>query len=168
MSTDEITAAGVGTADWSRPESAAEARDTVRRLLHGGSACGRPHEAPGAGGSDGGAGSSAESARSKEPAGAIEEARLADALLVTSELVTNAIRHGGGVASFAARVTREGLRLQVTDRSRVRPATVARADDTFGAHPGGHGWRLVQRLCRDITITPLAGGKTIQVLVGLI
>ncbi|WP_338674956.1 ATP-binding protein [Streptomyces sp. SCSIO 30461] len=154
MSTDEISAPGAGTADWSRPESAAEARDTVRRLLSEGLS----GEASGTGRATGTTG----------PAGPIEETRLADALLVTSELVTNAIRHGGGVTWFAARVTREGLRLQVTDRSRVRPVAAARTDDAFGAQPGGHGWRLIQRLCRDITVTPLAGGKTIQVLVGLI
>ncbi|MEU2156207.1 ATP-binding protein [Streptomyces sp. NPDC019396] len=145
MTTSEITAAATGNPEWSRPGSAAEARATVRGLLSG-------DGDPAAGGS----------------AGRVEESRLADALLVTSELVTNAILHGGGVTRFAARITREGLRLQVTDRSRVRPATVSHADDSYGTLPGGHGWPLIQRLCRDITVTPLRGGKTIQVLVGLI
>ncbi|MFD7613867.1 ATP-binding protein [Streptomyces sp. NPDC059828] len=151
MTTSEIAAAATGNPEWSRPGSAAEARATVRGLLS---------ERLGTG--DSGAGAAGGSARR------IEESRLADALLVTSELVTNAILHGGGVTRFAARITREGLRLQVTDRSRVRPATVSRTNDSYGTLPGGHGWPLIQRLCRDITITPLRGGKTIQVLVGLI
>lgn len=141
MTTDERARALGGTAS-SRPATAAEARATVRRLLH--------------------------EEFCSEAAGTSEDVVLANALLVTSELVTNAIRHGGGLARFTAYVTEDGLRLAVTDHSRVRPASAPLADEVAGMRSGGYGWPLVQRLSRDITITPAPGGKTIRVLVPLI
>ncbi|SDL80307.1 ATP-binding protein [Streptomyces wuyuanensis] len=40
-----------------------------------------------------------------------------DAVLVTSELVTNALRHGGGMTSFDVEMTDDGCRVSVGDRS---------------------------------------------------
>ncbi|MET7641874.1 ATP-binding protein [Streptomyces sp. NPDC005438] len=89
---------------------------------------------------------------------------VADALLVTSELVTNAVRHGGGLVDFRARWTAEGLWLCAVDRSHHLP-------DTTRAVPTevhGRGWPLICRLARDLTIALLPeGGKRISMTVAL-
>ena len=99
-------------------------------------------------------------------AGVRQEAVL-DLLLVVSELVTNAIRHGGGLAGFGATVTGEGVRLDVRDNSDVVPAgAYGSATIPEGYRPGGYGWPLIIRLSREITVEPSpGGGKTIRVLV---
>jgi anti-sigma regulatory factor (Ser/Thr protein kinase) len=81
----------------------------------------------------------------------------ADALLVTSELVTNAIRHGGGVVAFRAGVDDGRLHLSVADADPRLP--VARTG-TVG-RPGGYGWPLIQRLAERVDCTTRADGKTI-------
>ncbi|MFI6530060.1 ATP-binding protein [Streptomyces uncialis] len=102
------------------------------------------------------------------PSGADGERMVIDLLLVTSELVTNAIQHGGGIAGFEATRTRAGMLLTVHDRDDSVPA-----DGYGGALPsshlgGGYGWPLIIRLARDITISRRAGGgKTITALVPL-
>ncbi|MCW5250197.1 ATP-binding protein [Streptomyces sp. SHP 1-2] len=87
-----------------------------------------------------------------------------DLLLVVSELVTNAIRHGGGLAGFEARATADGVWVAVHDHSAAEPRA-ARAFPT--EHRGsGYGWPLVVRLAREVAVVPRpAGGKTISVLV---
>ncbi len=92
---------------------------------------------------------------------------LADALLVTTELVTNAIRHGGGLAAFAAELTPEGLRLTVGDHSEAVPAVIRMTNAAGTVQVGGYGWPLIRRLARDIGITPEPGGKSITVLLPL-
>ncbi|MEU5401361.1 ATP-binding protein [Streptomyces sp. NPDC005963] len=85
---------------------------------------------------------------------------LTDALLVTSELVTNAVRHGGGVASFSARLHGEDvLCITVADHSPELPRATPPARDFA---PGGYGWPLVQRLCEVVTVTPSVAGKTVH------
>lgn len=111
--------------------TAGEARDTVRRLLD---------DHYGVRG---------------EPSGT----EVADALLVTSELVTNANRHGGGLTAFSAHVVHGELMLQITDRSPLSPHVLEAERGT----PGGFGWALASRLCRTLYVRPLphGGGKTI-------
>ncbi|MFD7098072.1 ATP-binding protein, partial [Streptomyces xanthophaeus] len=74
---------------------------------------------------------------------------LTDALLVTSELVSNAIRHGGGLLDFSAAVVEDGLRLVVTDASSDAPFVTPRRAGTVPV--GGFGWPLVLRLARSVT-----------------
>ncbi|WP_439946035.1 ATP-binding protein [Streptomyces sp. BBFR109] len=95
------------------------------------------------------------------PAGDTPSAVLDDVLLVVTELVTNALRHGGGLTAFDARLDGGVLTVSVADASPVAPHTVPRA---HAAAPGGFGWRIVQRLCLRVTVTPTAGGKTIEVV----
>ncbi|QFZ72530.1 ATP-binding protein [Streptomyces fagopyri] len=92
-----------------------------------------------------------------------------DLLLVVSELVTNAIRHGGGLAGFRATPTEEGVRLAVRDNSDVVPAgAFGLASIPEGYRPNGYGWPLIIRLAREVTVEPSpGGGKTIRVLVPL-
>ncbi|MFD3809192.1 ATP-binding protein [Streptomyces sp. NPDC058611] len=88
----------------------------------------------------------------------VESVAAVDALLVTSELVTNAIRHGGGITGFHAALVGDSLRLAVSDASPHHPAPRPTA---YGL-PGGYGWPLVQRLTDHVDVTPLPdGGKTI-------
>ncbi|MEU0990993.1 ATP-binding protein [Streptomyces sp. NPDC005953] len=85
---------------------------------------------------------------------------LTDALLVTSELVTNAVRHGGGVASFSAQLRDEAtLCITVGDHSVEFPRAALPARDFA---PGGYGWPLIQRLCDVVTVTPTSTGKTVH------
>lgn len=92
-----------------------------------------------------------------------------DLLLVVSELVTNAIRHGDGLAGLEILPTPDGLRLAVHDNSDVVPAVAYGSGALPSRHHGnGYGWPLVMRLAREITIdTRPEGGKTISVLVPL-
>ncbi|MFD3680431.1 ATP-binding protein [Streptomyces sp. NPDC058613] len=85
----------------------------------------------------------------------------ADALLVASELVTNAIRHGGGITAFHASLTGDTLHLAVSDTSPRHPAP----RPTTPGRAGGFGWPLIQRLTDHVDITPLPeGGKTITTI----
>ncbi|MFC8494054.1 ATP-binding protein [Streptomyces sp. NPDC057235] len=84
-----------------------------------------------------------------------------DILLVVSELVTNAFRHGGGLTGFTAHLTDGALTVRATDASPVIPQARTHSHPTA---PGGFGWPLIQKLSRQVTITPLGTGKTIQVV----
>ncbi|MET9255497.1 ATP-binding protein [Streptomyces sp. NPDC048182] len=93
--------------------------------------------------------------------GGVPQHLVDDILLVTSELVTNALRHGGGVAAFHVVLEPGTLRVAVTDRSPALP--VDRAHGSF-AGLGGFGWPLIQRLSDTVTVTSAPRGKTIEVL----
>ncbi|MFJ4690697.1 ATP-binding protein [Streptomyces sp. NPDC088766] len=95
------------------------------------------------------------------------ERDLIDLLLVVSELVANAVRHGGGLAGFEADPGRDGVRLSVHDHSDVVPeAAYGPGTLPAGHHGSGYGWPLILRLARDISIRPRpSGGKTITVFV---
>ncbi|MFF3032738.1 ATP-binding protein [Streptomyces rubiginosohelvolus] len=96
-------------------------------------------------------------------AGVAGERCVNDALLVVSELISNADRHGGGLREFAAGVEDGHLRLEVADHSEVLPESAAH-DPLV---PGGFGWSLVRRLSVDARIRPWPAGdgpgKTIVV-----
>jgi anti-sigma regulatory factor (Ser/Thr protein kinase) len=93
-----------------------------------------------------------------------------DLLLVVSELVTNAVRHGGGIAGFDVALTPEGVRLDVRDYSAAVPAVAHGPAMLPRSHEGnGYGWPLINRLSSQVDIRRrAAGGKTISVLVPLI
>ncbi|AZM63895.1 MULTISPECIES: ATP-binding protein [unclassified Streptomyces] len=94
---------------------------------------------------------------------------LADALLVASELTTNAILHGGGVTDFRVDVSGPGVLLSVSDRSDELPVVVPHTDQRGRRTPGGHGWPIVCRLARDVRVSDLpAGGKCITAVVPLL
>ncbi|MGP3753176.1 ATP-binding protein [Streptomyces sp. IBSNAI001] len=99
--------------------------------------------------------------RGEEPA----EIVVGDALLVTSELVTNAVRHGGGLTGFTTEITDEGLLLTVSDASTLPPVTAER--DPATASVGGYGWPLVRRLAKRVSVTYLPDGKDIVALIAL-
>jgi anti-sigma regulatory factor (Ser/Thr protein kinase) len=92
-----------------------------------------------------------------------------DLLLVVSELVTNAIRHGEGLAGFEARAIADGVWITADDNSDVVPEPAYGSGALPVVHHGnGYGWPLIIRLTREIRIDRRpGGGKTISVLVPL-
>jgi anti-sigma regulatory factor (Ser/Thr protein kinase) len=93
---------------------------------------------------------------------------LADALLVASELTTNAMLHGGGVTDFRVDVGEPGVRVSVSDRSDELPTSEEPVDPHGRWRVGGRGWPIVCLLAHDIRVTGLpAGGKCITAVVPL-
>ncbi|MFE5657630.1 ATP-binding protein [Streptomyces sp. NPDC056517] len=89
-----------------------------------------------------------------------------DALLVTSELVTNALRHGGGLTGFSVELAPGAVTITVADTSVELPhLTDGRGvERASGPAEGGFGWPLVRLLALEIRLTlPQEGGKTIEV-----
>ena len=81
-----------------------------------------------------------------------------DLLLVTSELATNAIRHGGG--EFELTLSRRGSEVMVEVRDRVTAGPVVRRP---GVHsPSGRGLNIVDRLAQSWGVRMLPGeGKVV-------
>ncbi|TXS49320.1 ATP-binding protein [Streptomyces sp. uw30] len=97
------------------------------------------------------------------------ETAVMDLLLVVSELVANAIRHGGGLAGFEVTLLSEGVRLSVHDYSDAVPSAAYGPGTLPHPHEGsGYGWPLIIRLSREIHIERRReGGKTVTVFVPL-
>ncbi|WP_327179352.1 ATP-binding protein [Streptomyces sp. NBC_01335] len=89
----------------------------------------------------------------------------ADALLVTSELVTNAYLHGGGLTAFSAWIAGDELFLSVSDGSTALPVTRSRTPGRYTV--GGYGWPMVARLSKSLSVTPTATGKSIEAVLPL-
>ncbi|MFH8405299.1 ATP-binding protein [Streptomyces sp. NPDC018019] len=92
----------------------------------------------------------------------VRDPALADTLvLVVCELVTNALRHGGGHYRLELTATPDSVTASVSDPSLVHPRE--RIPDLDGGS-GGFGWPMIRQLSRHITITSGPGnGKTIRV-----
>jgi serine/threonine-protein kinase RsbW len=85
-----------------------------------------------------------------------------DAVLVTSELVTNAYRHAPGTDSFELELMHEGagtVRISLADGSSIRPVIRDLADDA----PSGRGIRLVDALAVRWGADDHHGGKRVWV-----
>ncbi|MEW1700463.1 ATP-binding protein [Streptomyces sp. NPDC093249] len=126
------------------PRDAAEARARVAAVLTG-----RTTGAGGAG--DGGVPSSS---------------AVGDALLVTSELVTNAFRHGGGLTGFDVALGRAAVTISVADASDELPRRAEHwsPERAVELAEGGFGWPLVRLLALEVRLRlPPEGGKTIEV-----
>lgn len=97
-----------------------------------------------------------------------DEDVLSDALLVVSELTTNAMLHGGGVTDFDVGLVGRDLYVSVSDGDHRLPVTSAAVDDHGRWRTGGRGWPIVRRLSRDVAVSPLpAGGKRITAVIPL-
>ncbi|WP_406095749.1 ATP-binding protein [Streptomyces sp. NBC_01013] len=82
-----------------------------------------------------------------------------DLLLLSSELVTNAIRYAGAVTALAFGADQHTLHVRVTDPSPTPPQ--CRTPDLTG-RAGGFGWPMVLRLARDVTVDRHGSrGKTV-------
>ncbi|MET8174955.1 ATP-binding protein [Streptomyces clavifer] len=86
---------------------------------------------------------------------------MADTLvLVVSELVTNALRHGGGHYTLQLAAGPDAVTAAVSDPNPEHPRE--RTPD-LGGGSGGFGWHMIRRLTHHLTITPGPGyGKTIH------
>lgn len=123
------------------PRSPAEARGAVRRAL---------------------------SEQSCAPGAVCAPDTLSDALLVASELATNAMLHGGGITGFDVEVIGQNLYLSVSDRERRRPVALAPLDRRGRHRRGGRGWPIVCRLSRSVQIADLpTGGKRVTAVIPL-
>ncbi|UXX94621.1 ATP-binding protein [Streptomyces sp. AD2-2] len=83
-------------------------------------------------------------------------------LLVVSELVTNALRHGGGACTLELTAHPDSIEVTVHDDSPKVPRM--RTPDLNGG-TGGFGWPMVNRLAHTTSVTRRAtGGKTVSAL----
>ncbi|MFE9851604.1 ATP-binding protein [Streptomyces sp. NPDC005576] len=81
-------------------------------------------------------------------------------LLLVSELVTNAIRHAGGVSALRFAADRCALQIKVSDQSSAHPQD--RTPDLTG-RTGGFGWPMIRRLAHDVQVRSREGGGKIVV-----
>ncbi|MFE1551651.1 ATP-binding protein [Streptomyces sp. NPDC058718] len=93
--------------------------------------------------------------------GPLRPSQVEDLLLVTSELVTNAYRHGGGITCFGIGIGRDRVTVSVSDASEESPLYELREE----LRPGGFGWPIVLRLCCEVTVDTSPDGKTIHAAV---
>ena len=84
-------------------------------------------------------------------------------LLVVSELLSNAMRHGGGVRGFGLRAALGTVTITVEDASWVPP----RPRSANADRPGGLGWPLVHELAVDVRVSVGPHGKTVAVVLPL-
>jgi anti-sigma regulatory factor (Ser/Thr protein kinase) len=87
------------------------------------------------------------------------------ALLVLSELVTNAVLHGGAPIHVAVTSDGEILRIEVTDGDPRTDRLVVEAGRTD--RPGGRGLHIVNSVARNWGTTVDASSKTVWAEVGL-
>ncbi|MEU1893806.1 ATP-binding protein [Streptomyces pristinaespiralis] len=81
-------------------------------------------------------------------------------VLVVCELVTNALRHGGGRYTLRLSAGPHTVTAAVTDPSPTLP--IGRPPDLTGTQ-GGFGWHMIRRLTSHLAITHTPGvGKTIH------
>ncbi|KPI28806.1 ATP-binding protein [Streptomyces sp. NPDC054950] len=95
-----------------------------------------------------------------------DEDGLSDALLVASELTSNAILHGGGITGFDVDMDGPAVCVSVSDRSDRLPVTTDPLDEQGRLRTGGRGWPIVCRLARNVRVACLpSGGKRITAVV---
>ncbi|WP_019072424.1 ATP-binding protein [Streptomyces hokutonensis] len=83
-------------------------------------------------------------------------------VLVVSELVTNALRHGGGTCTLDLTAHPDSIEVAVHDHSPEMPRM--RTPD-LNDGTGGFGWPMVNRLARTTAVTRQAdGGKIVSAL----
>ena len=77
--------------------------------------------------------------------------------LVASELLTNALLHGGGWGRMTVAPTERGVRILVEDRERRAPVVAVASESSMT----GRGLRLVSALSADWGVDVVADGKTV-------
>ncbi|MFG3193173.1 ATP-binding protein [Streptomyces omiyaensis] len=87
-------------------------------------------------------------------------ARAADAVLIVSELVTNAVRHARGPCLLTLADHGGSLDIAVTDHSEDMPDVHRPA---AGGRHGGFGLEIMRHLGDSLRVVPRIGGKTVHV-----
>jgi anti-sigma regulatory factor (Ser/Thr protein kinase) len=80
-----------------------------------------------------------------------------DVPLITSELVTNAVRHARSRVNVSIDLEAERVRVEVEDRSQLLPVLA----DIDLARDGGWGLHIVERLSTRWGLEPHGDGKTV-------
>jgi anti-sigma regulatory factor (Ser/Thr protein kinase) len=80
-----------------------------------------------------------------------------DAALVTSELVTNALRHGAGTVVVRASFVEGRLSIAVSDSGDALPEQLPIDAERIG----GLGLHIVERVSGEWGVSPFPGGKTV-------
>ncbi|MEU9419009.1 ATP-binding protein [Streptomyces sp. NPDC048272] len=93
----------------------------------------------------------------------VGERLMDDVLLVVSELVSNSVRHAGGVTDFHVRPLMDCVEVEVSDASSLPP----RMPGTPVEVPGGFGWLLVNKIADRTEIRSHDTGKTITAFIPL-
>ncbi|MFJ6934339.1 ATP-binding protein [Streptomyces sp. NPDC101132] len=83
-----------------------------------------------------------------------------DALLVVTELVSNARRHAGGVTAFRIRCLESSAVIEVSDARQDLPVDRPTPADV----PGRFGWLMINRIAERVVAEPHGAGKTITVV----
>jgi anti-sigma regulatory factor (Ser/Thr protein kinase) len=89
---------------------------------------------------------------SEEPREIVEAAEL-----MTSELATNSVRHADSDFELAILLSREEIRVEVSDRGQGQPVPRSPTPQ----EQSGRGLQIVQALSKDWGITPSPGGKLV-------
>lgn len=82
--------------------------------------------------------------------------------LLTSELVANAVRHGGAPVTVTASAGRRYLTVEVSDGSPRRPAVLRQPPTAVG----GRGMDIVDRMARSWGVRAEGAGKTVWFTLG--
>ncbi|WKD36821.1 ATP-binding protein [Streptomyces xanthophaeus] len=88
------------------------------------------------------------------------QATAEDAILVVSELVTNAKLHAGGCDELRLRAG-EVFRIEVYDGHGELPRPLPAVRPGRAGHPGGHGLRLVHRIADRWGVQAVGRGKVV-------
>ncbi|MGW2835419.1 ATP-binding protein [Streptomyces sp. NPDC001286] len=90
--------------------------------------------------------------------------RIEDAVLIVSELVTNAVRHTGAACRLALSLQDGQLDIAVADHSEALPEIDRHAGRTTC---GDFGLNIIEQLGGGVTVVPGLGGKTVHVVLRL-
>ena len=82
-----------------------------------------------------------------------------DAELLTSEVVSNAVRHSDGMLTILVVQANNSLAVTVSDNNAVIPTVPVIGTDALAE--GGRGLRVLDALAGDWGITPGSNGKTV-------
>lgn len=83
------------------------------------------------------------------------------ALMIVTELATNAVEHAGPPIELCVTIHQQMLRIEVSDRSKALPTASDQRAGAAGHSTGPHGLRLVERLASRWGVIPTAWGKTV-------